>query len=75
MVPAQGAGSTVFYRNRGFDDGTVNLNHINTLPTISVPTGLFCCVLPDMDDNNQRLCADIDIGGLKVMKTRLYVFL
>ena len=75
VVPAQSASSTVLYRNRGFDDGTVNLNHINTLPTVSVPTGLFCCVLPDMDDNNQRLCADIDIGGLKFMKTRLYVFL
>jgi hypothetical protein len=52
----------VFYRNRGHDDGTVNLNYINsTLPALS-PTGLFCCVLPDMDDENQRLCANLDIG-------------
>ena len=52
----------VFYRNRGDNDGTVNLNYINsTLPALS-PIGLFCCVLPDIDNENQRLCANLDIG-------------
>ena len=42
-VPAQGV-ATSFYRNRG-DDGTVNLNRVNA--TVMMPTGLFCCVVPD----------------------------
>ena len=42
MVP--GIGPT-FYRNRGRDDGTVNLNRANT--NVMMPTGLFCCVVPD----------------------------
>ena len=55
----------VLYRNRGRDDGTVNLNYNNsTLPALT-PTGLFCCVLPDMDNENQRLCANLDIGEQK----------
>ena len=63
VVSEEGASSATFYRNRGFDDGTVNLNrHIDVLSSVSIPTGLFCCVLPDMDDDNQRLCADIDVG-------------
>ena len=62
MIPGH---APVFYRSRGPDDGTVNLNYINsTLPELS-PTGLFCCVLPDMDNKNQRLCANLDIGRLK----------
>lgn len=62
LIPEEGADSTPLYRNRGFDDGTVNLNRISTLSTVSIPTGLFCCVLPDMDGTSQRLCADIDHG-------------
>lgn len=55
VVPLQGS-ATSFYRNRG-DDGTVNLNRIN--PNITLPTGLFCCVLPDATDVSQTLCIDI----------------
>ena len=67
VVPRQGdIDGPILYRNRGHDDGTVNLNHINTTvtPSVSTPTGLFCCILPDMDDENQRLCTNIDIGEL-----------
>ena len=44
-----------FYRNRG-DDGTVNLNRLNN---VVMPTGLFCCEVPDAAGITQRLCADI----------------
>ena len=51
-----------FYRNRGADDGTVNLNRISS--DVTFPTGLFCCVLPDIDGKNQTLCANLEIGQL-----------
>ena len=53
MVSVSGS----FYRNRGPDDGTVNLNRDNT--NVMSPTGLFCCVLPDVTNINQTVCADI----------------
>ena len=48
-----GTGPT-FYRNRGRDDGTVNLNRVNT--NVMSPTGLFCCVVPDATDVDQTVC-------------------
>ena len=45
-----------FYRNRGYD-GTVNLNRHKT--TITSPTGLFCCTVPNAQGKNQMLCANI----------------
>lgn len=54
-IPVQGA-ATTFYRSRG-DDGTVNLNRLNT--GITSPTGQFCCVVPDASDIVQIVCADI----------------
>ena len=54
-VPAQG-GATTFYRNRG-DDGTVNLNRLDA--NVFMPTGLFCCVVPDAAGDTQHLCANI----------------
>ena len=49
--------STSFlYRNRGFDDGTVNLNRPSD---VIMPTGLFCCEIPDIAGDNQSLCAYI----------------
>ena len=46
-----------FYRNRGYDDGTVNLNRPDS---VMMPTGLFCCEIPDSSLNfMQRLCATI----------------
>ena len=54
-VPAQG-GATTFYRNRG-DDGTVNLNRLNN--GVTMPTGLFCCVVPDATGVDQTVCANI----------------
>ena len=58
-VPVLGAGAnmaTEFYRNRG-DDGTVNLNRIHS--NVMMPTGLFCCVVPDAIGIMQRFCANI----------------
>ena len=46
-----------FYRNRGRDDGTVNLNRANT--NVMMPSGLFCCVVPDATGVMQRICASV----------------
>ena len=48
-------GVTTFYRNRG-DDGTVNLNRPSD---VMMPTGLFCCEVPDALNVTQRVCATI----------------
>ena len=55
VVPVQSV-ATTFYRNRR-DDGTVNLNRLNT--NVMMPTGLFCCEVPDASDRTQRVCANI----------------
>ena len=55
VVPTQ-AGATTFYRNRG-DDGTVNLNRLNS--DVMMPTGRFCCVVPDATGVDQTLCVNI----------------
>ena len=59
MVPQIGEGdnmATTFYRNRG-DDGTVNLNRVNN--DVMMPTGRFCCVVPDATGADHTLCASI----------------
>ena len=59
MVPVIGQGqdrATTFFRNRG-DDGTVNLNRVNS--DVMMPTGRFCCVVPDANGVDQRVCANI----------------
>ena len=55
MVPGQSTALT-FYRNRGHDDGTVNLNRLNN---VMIPTGKFCCVIPDATDAVQWACASV----------------
>ena len=54
MVPGNGP---TFYRNRGGDDGTVNLNRANT--NVVSPTGLFCCVVPDATGIDQTVCVSL----------------
>jgi hypothetical protein len=57
IVQLQGPSAIVrFYRNRGYDDGTVNLNRPNGVMT---PTGLFCCEVPNAAEDIQPLCAII----------------
>ena len=57
LVPRHGAiNVTTFYRTRG-DDGTVNLNRVND--DVLMPTGKFCCVVPDATGISQRTCAII----------------
>ena len=67
MVPGtfQG-GVTTFFRNRG-DNGTVNLNRLNS--SIMMPTGRFCCVVPDATDVDQRACAVISKSITLVVKS------
>ena len=56
MVPGPGT-SVSFYRNRGYDDGTVNLNRPSG---VMMPTGLFCCEeVPNAVGDIQPLCANI----------------
>ena len=55
MVPGPPSGVS-FYRNRGYDDGTVNLNHNSG---VMMPTGLFCCEVPDALNVIQSICATI----------------
>ena len=47
-----------FYRNRGYDDGTVNLNRPSG---VIMPTGLFCCEVPDVAGDSRSLCVYIGI--------------
>ena len=59
MVPALGSGpnmATTFYRSRG-DDGTVNLNRVSD--DVMMPTGQYCCVVPDATGVMQWACAMI----------------
>ena len=59
-VPRQSSGTT-FYRNRGFNDGTVNLNRVNY--DVMMPTGRFCCVVPDATNTDVTVC--VNIGKLR----------
>ena len=54
VVPERGS---TLYRNRGQNDGTVNLNRANI--NVMSPTGLFCCVVPDATGVMQRICANV----------------
>ena len=54
-MPPTGS-ATTFYSNRG-DDGTVNLSHLNT--SLMLPTGLFCCEVPDVNNVNESHCVNI----------------
>ena len=75
VVPGQGTGPT-FYRNRGLnDDGTVNLNRVNT--NDMMPTGLFCCVVPDATDVMWWTCANVcelvvDVDSYRLLLSFLF---
>ena len=45
-----------FYRDRG-DDGTVNLHRVSN--NVMMPTGQFCCVVPDATGVDQWACANV----------------
>ena len=47
---------TAFYRSRG-NDGTVNLNRVSN--DVVMPTGRFCCVVPDTTSQNVTLCVNL----------------
>ena len=59
-VPILGYGNNsaiTFYRNRGYNDSTVNLNRVSS--NVMSPTGNFCCKVPDSVDINHTVCANI----------------
>ena len=56
VVPSQ-SGATTFYRSRGRDDGTVNLNRVSN--DVTMPTGQYCCVVYDATNTEMRVCAAI----------------
>ena len=55
IIPGPPGNPTSFSRTRG-DDGIVNLNRLNN---VIMPTGLFCCEVPDALNVMQRRCANI----------------
>ena len=65
-VTIQGNAPPFFYRNRG-NDGTVNLNRVHE--SVITPTGQFCCVVPDNNDINQKLCVNIVLDELTSSKS------
>ena len=66
MVPVEKKGNNPpLYRNRGHDDGTVNLNRANN--NVMSPTGLFCCVVPDATGINQTVCISLGKTTVKCM--------
>lgn len=46
-----------FYRDRGLS--VVRLHRRND---VMMPTGLFCCVVPDTSGMNQRICIMVEAG-------------
>ena len=58
VVPENGP----FYTSRDVDEGTVNLNRLNS--NSAEPFGLFYCVVPDAEGVNQTLFANI--GEIKI---------
>ena len=61
VVPEETLSHSTFYSNRGLgNDGTLTLNHVDGQS--STVTGEFCCVLPNINNIDQTLCAVIDVG-------------
>ena len=53
VVPALSSGAMTFSRTRG-DDGTVNLLRVRN--DVMMPTGQYCCVVPDATGVDQLAC-------------------
>ena len=58
MIPGPSTALS-FYKNRGYDDGTVNLNRN---ASVMMPTGLFCCEILNAAGDIQPLCANSKIN-------------
>ena len=56
IVPIMGVGAP-FYRDRS-DEGLIRL-HRRSSHNATDPTGLFCCELPDANNTNHTLCAEL----------------
>ena len=55
-VPSFNSGATTFSRSRG-NDGTVNLHRVSN--DVMIPTGQYCCVVPDATGVDQWACVNI----------------
>ena len=68
-VPKQSLASErnkTFFRNRGHNDSTVNLNRVSS--DVISPTGNFCCQVPDSMDRIQTICVNISMFlGMNVL--------
>ena len=47
---------STFYINRGQNDGTINLNRRNDS---LMPTGRFCCEMPDATEKMMYICVTV----------------
>ena len=56
-VRINGTGDS-FYRDRGPSVVRLHRRHY-----VTMPTGEFCCEVPDEDGVNQKICITIDIGS------------
>ena len=56
VVHIQGEGGS-FYRNRGPSVVRLHRRHNATMPT-----GSFCCEVPDSSDMNQRICIIVEVS-------------
>ena len=72
MVPEPSTALS-FYINRGYNDGTVNLNRN---ASVMMPTGLFCCEVPNAAGDIQPLCANSkDSLKLTTSSSKVYCIL
>ena len=55
-VPSLSGGDATFGRNRG-SDGTVNLLRVSN--DVMMPTGQYCCVVPDASGVDQWACVNV----------------
>ena len=56
--------NNTFYRNRGPNDGTINLNRheskFNFNLTSLTSLGKYCCIVPDAENFMRKICANLD---------------
>ena len=55
MVRTEGEGDS-FYRDRG-----PSVVHLHRRHNATMPTGLFCCEIPDASNVTQRVCITVEI--------------
>ena len=64
MVRIEAEGGS-FYRSRGTYPGVVRLHRRHN---VMMPTGEFCCEVPDANEVDQRICITVVKGAFEGMK-------